>query len=107
MVFGSTFSETQRLQRGVAVGLGVDGVGLRLLGFALGDALMLRSGPGPGRPAGARCVAVASALRYALMAAAKSGESTTASASPFLTCLPTETSSRDTGPEKGASTLVA
>ena len=41
------------------------------------------------------------------MAAAKSGESTTASASPALTWSPGETSSRDTGPPKGASTLVA
>ena len=41
MVCGSNVQRDERLQGGVAVGLGVDGVGFRLLRFALGDAVML------------------------------------------------------------------
>jgi len=50
--------------------------------------------------------AVASAFRSALTAAAKSGEETTASASPRLTRLPTPARMRESGPEIGESTCV-
>ena len=42
MVCGGHVERDERLQRGVAVGLGADGVGLRLRGFALRDAVVLQ-----------------------------------------------------------------
>ena len=94
------------LHRGFAIRFGVDGVGLCLLEVAARDRVVLEQLFVERRRFACAFFAVASAFRSALTAAAKSGDATSASASPRLTRLPMFARMRATGPEIGESTCV-